>query len=160
MKTYNFTNKLKEGQQYEKDIFAHLKKDNWRVKIADREQQSQGIDCIISKENLTYAIEIKSDTKASKTGNIFIETISVDTQNKKGWAYTTQSDFIFYYLPLDLIVYILNSKWVTNSVQSWEHRFPKRIINNQEYNTVGLLIPLWFFEEKNNGQMVKVINLL
>ena len=160
MKTYNFDTQLKLGQGYEKDIFEHLKKDNWIIDIGDRSFQQQGIDCIISKGDLTYSIEIKSDTRASKTGNLFIETISVDRQNKKGWAYTTQSDFIFYYLPIDLIVYILSSKWVKASVKKWESIYPKRTIKNQGYNTVGLLIPLWFFEENNNGQTVRVINLL
>jgi len=158
---YKFKEQLELGQQHEKEIFDYLEEDGWIVKTATREYQRRGIDCFVTKDKITYSIEIKSDSRASKTGNAFVETVSVDNPFKRGWAYTSQSNFIFYYLPLDCLIYCLNTQWIKCSVNIWEKRFPKRTIPNKNYNTIGLLIPLYFFEEiaQKDKQKIVVINM-
>lgn len=43
-----------------------------------------------------FYVEYKSGIQTYYTGNIFLETISVDTQRKLGWVYTCQADYIYY----------------------------------------------------------------
>ena len=144
---YKFEEQLKLGQDCEKEIYNYLRATGWKIKVADRDNQRKGIDCFVSSKDKHYAIEIKSDKKASKTGNAFFETISVDNKNIKGWAYTSQADYIFYYLPNDELIYIISPLWVKKNIKRLETVYPKRIIPNKGYNTVGVLVPLYILEQ-------------
>ena len=41
-----------------------------------------------------FSVEYKSGIQTFYTGNMFLETISVDMSNKPGWVYTCQADQI------------------------------------------------------------------
>lgn len=143
---YDFAAQLHQGEQYEDDLDQFFS--TWyNIQKVDREQQRQGIDRIFTrKDNGTaYRVEYKADSKASETGNAFIETISVDTTNKPGWAYSSLADYLIYYLPKDLLIYVIAFSELRKRLPRWCNYRSRRIQNNG-YCTVGLLVPLDEFE--------------
>lgn len=138
---YDFGIKLREGQHYENMIIAHFSKE-WEVIKATSEQQRKGFDFVFTHKTnrKTYTVELKSDTRASSTQNAFIETFSVFPK-KRGWAYTCQADYLFYFLPKDRLIYILTPKWLRSQLPRWSG-YQLRKVTNNGYETHGLLVPL------------------
>lgn len=154
--TYDFKTQLHCGQTHEHFLDEFFNR--WFV-IADatRDQQRQGIDRMFTDKDTgaIHAVEYKADTTASRTGNAFVETISVDTANKLGWAYTSMADWLFYYLPKDGLIYFFEFAKLRRHLPRWTKQYPARSIPNNGYKTVGLLVPLAEFE----AHATKVVNL-
>ena len=79
----------------------------YRIRPASAAQQRRGIDRWFRTTTRRLAVEYKTDHTAARTGNAFVETVSVDTAHKPGWAYTSQADYLVYYIPPDGLVYVL-----------------------------------------------------
>lgn len=118
------------------------------IQPVDREMQRKGIDRIFTRHDNGYIfkIEYKTDWKATKTQNAFVELISVDNTGKPGWAYSSQADYLLYYLPEDILVYVIAFENLRNCLPAWVDKYPVRTIRNVGYNTVGVLAPLCEFE--------------
>jgi hypothetical protein len=143
---YDFNEQLTKGEGAERTLdtlFAQW----YAIQPVDREQQRRGIDRIFTRKDngCIFRIEYKTDWTASKTGNGFVETVSVDTANKSGWAHSSQADYLIYYVPGDALVYIIAFANLRARLHCW-HGFPLKRIPNQGYNTLGLLVPLDEFE--------------
>lgn len=140
---YSLRRQLEKGERWEKYLDS-LFVDNFSIRPATRQQQRQGIDRIFTHKlwGTEYRIEYKADKTAARTGNAFIETTSVDTWNKPGWALTCQSDFLIYYIVGIGPAYILRPRDIKANVSEWQGRYPERKIPNKGYHTVGLLVPL------------------
>lgn len=154
--TYNFATKLHEGQKHEQ-FLDELSAQWYEIREASREEQRRGIDRIFTEKatGLIVKVEYKADTTASRTGNAFVETISVDTANKPGWAYTSQADWLLYYLPQDGLIYLFELTTLRRHLPRWVKQFPARAIPNEGYKTHGILVPLDEFERYAD----KVVNL-
>lgn len=127
------------------DWFLHLiGKPGFTVSPATGEEQRQGIDRHFS---LPLTVEYKTDATAVRTHNAFIETVSVDTAGKRGWAYTSEADVLVYYIPGDELLYIVRFSRLRARLPHWLDLFPSRRIPNRGYHTVGLLVPLEELEE-------------
>lgn len=153
---YGFAEQLKAGQAHEH--FLDEYSGRWfEITEATREQQRQGIDRIYTAKatGVVTTVEYKADTTASRTGNAFVETISVDTVMKPGWAYSSQADWLLYYLPVDGLIYFFEFAKFRQHLPRWVEQFPTRAIPNNGYKTHGLLVPLEQFERYAN----KVVNL-
>ena len=116
------------------------------------EQLSKGqaaekkLDSLFSDTYVIQEAEME-DWRAAKTGNAFVETVSVDTQNKPGWAKSSQADYLVYYVPDDELVYVMKMKKMREHLNEWMSRYPERKIPNQGYSTIGVLVPLKEFEK-------------
>lgn len=144
---YDFKQQLARGQSAEQWLDGFFSQ--WYITVpATMEQQRQGIDRIFVRKdnNDTYKIEYKTDWTAGKTGNAFVETVSVDTTNKLGWAYSSQSDYLIYYIPGDMLIYVIQFLELRNQLPRWCVEFRSRRIPNRGYYTIGLLVPLDEFE--------------
>ena len=95
---------------------------------------------------------------ASKTGNIFVETISVDSGSrpKRGWSYTSQARWLYYYLPDDGLVYLVRMKDLREKLILWELMYQSRKCKNDGYCSHGLLVPKSEFE-KIAAQRIHII---
>lgn len=144
---YSFRKQLRDGQKHERFLDDYYST-RFHIEPADREEERRGIDrWFTDKRNgSTYAIQYKADTTAARTGNAFVETVSVDTKNIPGWAYTCEADFIIYYVVGCGPAYVIRPVEIRKRLGSWEREFESRAIPNQGYNTVGLLVPLDEFE--------------
>jgi hypothetical protein len=118
----------------------------YRILPAGRAQQRRGIDRVFVAGQRRLAVEYKSDSTAAKTGNAFVETVSVDTSRTPGWAYTSQADFLVYFIPPDGLVYVVQLATLRRALPGWLRRYPVRAIPNEGYHTHGVLVPLDEFE--------------
>ncbi len=145
MKTYQFDAQLADGLEGEAFLDAVFRR--WyRITPATRAQQRQGINRWFRRDKRRLSVEYKTDTTAARTGNAFVETVSVDITHTLGWAYTSQADYLAYYIPPDGLVYIIRFDVLRSQLPRWERRYPVRRIANEGYHTQGLLVALREFE--------------
>ena len=144
MTTYDFTKQLERGEQGETRLDGLFAQREYLIRPATRDEQRRGIDRWMTnaRTGKVTAVEYKTDDLASKTGNAFIETVSVDTANKPGWAYSSEAEFLIYYLPQDELIYIVPFERLRRRLPRWEQTYPKRSAQNEGYQTHGLLVPL------------------
>lgn len=145
--TYDFRTKLQEGLRSE-EFLDRLLSSDYRIKPASKSQQRQGIDRIIThiQTGQRWRVEYKTDQTAGNTGNAFVETISVDSRLKLGWAVTSESDLLFYYIPADGLIYVIPFEKLRTQLPRWLRTYPVRSIPNRGYSTHGILVPLHEFE--------------
>ena len=77
---YKFQEQLAIGEENEMKLDSFLAK--WfDIERVSQEGQRQGIDRLFTRRDnkVIYRVEYKTDFTASRTGNAFIETVSVDT---------------------------------------------------------------------------------
>jgi hypothetical protein len=147
MKSYDMRQQLAKGEAAERYLDT-LFRNQFAIRRATREEQRRGIDRVFTRyaDQKQFKIEYKADKTAATTGNAFVETISVDTANKPGWAHSCQSDYIFYYIVGTGPVYILRPCDIQKRLKRWTEQYQERRIPNGRYHTVGLLVPLDEFE--------------
>lgn len=141
--TYNFDTQLADGETGEAYLDNKFRK--WyTITPATRAQQRLGIDRWYTRlsNGETFPVEYKTDRTAGRTGNAFIETVSVDTTNKPGWAYTSKARFLIYRIPEPETIYIVPMAEIRYRIDRWRTRYPERTIPNDTYNTIGTLVPL------------------
>ena len=147
MTVYNFETQLAKGEQAEAVLDAFFS-GKFIVEKATPDQQRREIDRVLidrySKRRI--AVEYKTDWTASRSGNAFVETVSVDTRNVRGWAYTSQADYLAYYVPGDKLIYIMRFSTLREQLPGWKYKYQRRAIPNAGYKTIGLLVPLHEFE--------------
>lgn len=155
MAVYSFDDQLSKGERQESrldDYFA-LKFFIWP---ATRDEQRQGIDrhYMSKATHRRFTVEYKADWTAGKTGNAFVETVSVDVTGKEGWAVTSQAQYLFYLVLNPDALYILTFSKIRNQLSNWRDIYQRRTIPNNGYHTIGILVPLEEFEK----HAVKVIS--
>lgn len=150
MTVHEFDNKLKEGEEGEAFLDDYFRERGYDIRPASDAEQRQGIDRWMKRaapDSKWFPVEYKTDAVASRTGNAFVETVSVDTSGKRGWAYTSRSDWLIYYVPGDDIIYIIDFVALRLELPRWEHSYITRPAQNNGYRTYGVLVPLHEFEK-------------
>lgn len=146
--TYDMQEQLSKGEAAELLLDNHFS-DRFQIQPATRAQQRQGIDRIFTLRatEKSYLIEYKTDWTAGRTGNAFIETVSVDTMNVLGWVYTSQAEWLLYYIPTTKKIYIIRFTSLRDELDLWIDQFgPEKAIPNDGYFTRGIVVPLIEFE--------------
>lgn len=140
---YSFNEQLCHGEHGE-EFLDHYFSRWFHIEQASLEEQRLGIDRFFTSRNQKHrlAVEYKTDETASRTGNAFIEIISVDIAGKAGWAYTSQADYLLYYVPQRAFIYMLKMTDIRDRLSLWHRQYPLRRIPNNGYNSHGLLVPL------------------
>ncbi len=150
--SYNFNRQYLQGEQGATFLDRYFSR--WfEIERVDAKVQREGIDRYFTTRDhkRRLAVEYKTDETASRTGNAFIETISVDTSDKPGWIYTSKADYLFYYLPTRAVIYMLNMDLLRQRLSNWQAHYPVRKIPNTGYHTHGLLVPLSELEKFAEG---------
>lgn len=141
MTAYDFQTQLRKGEAAERELDARFAE--WfEIAPASADEQRQGIDRWFTgkRTGMRRAVEIKTDFRAAQTGNSFIETVSVGGQ-RAGWAYTSQADWLLYYVPRDRVV-MLRLTGVRIELAQWVNRWPEVTVQNDGYVTRGVVLPL------------------
>jgi len=148
MSLHIFRNSLEVGKMHEEELDRYFG-EMFEITHVSKYLESHGIDRIYKSKmsGMIRTVEYKSDEMASKTGNVFIETVSVDNEDKPGWVFTSWAQVLFYYLPFDGIIYIANMDGIKNKVKKWKKNCEIRKVANDGYYTEGLLIPINEFRE-------------
>jgi len=121
-----------------------------QIQPATRAQQRQGIDRIFThrQSGKCYTVEYKTDWTAARTGNAFIETVSVDTQGTPGWAYSSQADWLAYFIPDHRAIYLVAFADLRAQLPQWLATCKAAPpIPNHGYHTLGILVPLATFAQ-------------
>lgn len=102
-------------------------------------------DRIYKDGEKSFFVEYKSGIQTHYTGNVFLETISVDNPCKSGWVYTCQADFVLYATLLDGMILIFKPDNLRKRIAELKAKFPEKPTSkgqNKNYNTHGVIIPL------------------
>jgi len=150
---YEFDKQLEDGENHEEELDNYYSK--WyQISKISLTAQKAGIDRVWTnnKDGFRYSVEYKSDTTAARTGNAFIETVSVDTSNKPGWAYSSCSQILIYYIPPLKIAYRFKTLEIKYFVNEWKKKYRLQPILNKGYKTIGILVPLSEFIKHAYGK--------
>ena len=120
-------------------------------------------DRMFSKDDKTYYVEYKSGIQTFYTGNIFLETISVDTSNRPGWIYTCKADFIFYACLLNQKILVFRPDKLRAEIDILKSKFQEVKTGkgqNKGYNTYGVIVPLDYAEKHLTEQIIDLCLIL
>jgi len=159
---YSFDEQLKLGKQGELIIDYYLSH-YYDLRAASRAEQRLGIDSVLtSHAGKVVKLEYKTDFMSQKTGNIVIETISVDTRNKPGWGLTSKSDIIIFYLYHLHRLFFIKTSLIKDNIAQWQQDYRTVKIRNKDYHTHGVLVPVvvleniaWRIVDNVNPEFVK-----
>jgi hypothetical protein len=139
---YGLSEQLTIGEGFEEIIDNYCKK-YYLIKKVTMTEQQQGFDRYFIADDRLIKVEYKTDLKAIKTGNLFVEIWSViinDNPVKRGWAYTSQSDYILELVGKNL--YVMPTIEIRSRLEEWQIKYPKRRCDNEKYQSEGVLVPL------------------
>lgn len=144
MSVFGFDAQLAQGEQYEQVLDEFFASMGARISPVSREDQRRGIDRIWYDPNdgRTWTVEYKADSRAGVTGNAFIETVSVDTAGRRGWAYTSAASLLVYLVTEPQTIYVISMARLRRQLRLWESVYRTAQAANNGYNTHGLLVPL------------------
>lgn len=147
--TYDFKEKLAEGQAYERRLDNHFRRFNIDIRPATMEEQHQGIDRFFTHRptGAVDAMEYKADSLAGKTGNAFVETISVDTTGKPGWAIASEARYLVYLVTEPETIYLIAMSRLRAALPAWQAQYRTASAANDGYRTHGVLVPLHELEK-------------
>lgn len=126
---------------------------------ADEERRQCLGDRRFHKNDKSYLVEYKSGIQTFYTGNVFLETVSVDTAGKPGWVYTSRADFIVYAAVLNKKLLIFRPGHLRREIEALKMRFPSRKTSkgqNKDYNSEGVLVPLRYAEDHLAAKVIKI----
>lgn len=148
--TFNFNQQLSKGEAGENDILNFFTQFGWHIeKTGMTNGQRSGIDARMTRQgHEPISLEIKTDERTWTTGNAFIETVSVDTKNIAGWAYTSKANWLAYYLPQGGYFYLVRMSWLREQLPLWTQKCRTVKVKNKGYYTHGLIVPIVAFEQE------------
>jgi len=146
--TYGFGEQLRIGEAYENDLDEFFRR--WyEVMPVSMELQKLGVDRIfIDQTGRRLSIEYKADETAARTHNAFVETVSVDTEGKPGWALSSIAQLLIYFIPPIRKIYVCRMLDLKMDIEELIAKFPTKQIPNNGYHTTGVPVPLWLIEER------------
>jgi hypothetical protein len=104
-----------------------------------------------------FFVEYKSFIQTGYTGNIFLETVSVDTQSKPGWVYTCRADYLFGAALLNHKILVFLPGKLRAEIAELKIRFREVKTGkgqNSGYNTHGIIVPLDYAEKHLTEQVI------
>lgn len=146
---HDFAVKLEEGQEHEATLDRFFGR--WfDVRPATAIQQRMGIDRVWTNVDTSaqYSVEYKADSTAAKTGNAFVEAVSVDTTGRRGWVLSSLAQVLVYYLPPTGQAYVANLVDLKRAFPDWKAKYRLKEAKNADYSTFGVCVPLGEFGAK------------
>lgn len=134
------------------DVFCKLRGYSIRKLTQDEERKLCLGDRELTKNGTKVFIEYKSGIQTHYTGNVWLETISVDDPDhyKLGWVYTSQANYIIWAAILDNCLLFYEPEYLRAHIEEWKKMFrevPTSHNQNDGYNTWGLIVPLAYAKE-------------
>lgn len=137
---YDFKEQKQRGESSEHYLDSYFSR--WYdIQPATALEQRQGIDRHFTRDGSTKTVEYKTDYAAAKTGNAFMELISVDCRFVVGWAYSSCAEYLMYLVPGNAI-YVIHFSQLRLKLAMWTRQYPLRSVRNEGYQARGILVPL------------------
>lgn len=149
---YDMKDQLEASRLRDAEIDKHFA-DKWHVsKELPRTHERLGYDRVwVHRESgRRWTVEYKHDTWTHKTGNVFIETESVEGE-KKGWAYTSCARVLVYYVVYGEYAFVVRMDEIERRLDVWEKLYESKTTttydkkSGETYNTVGICVPVFVF---------------
>lgn len=154
---HTFDKSYEAAKLYDAELDKHFGQ-AYDLTKASRAEERRGIDRFFChrQTGVSYSVEYKTDHKAHESGNVFIETMSVDTAGKRGWAYTSTAQVLVYFIPQREAALRADMLTVKRRLSEWAV-YPERPAWNKSrsgelYRTLGLLVPLEVFRAACVGE--------
>jgi hypothetical protein len=140
--THDFDRSAEVERRWSPVLDRWIRKSYAFFREATDAEQRRGIDRIaIDDLGHEVAIDYKCDERAQWTGNVFMETVSVDTRRTPGWLYTSDADWILYFVVPE-VVYAFSLSKLRAEIEGWIKRYREVPAKNRSYRTLGVLVPL------------------
>lgn len=145
-----FDKSFESNKHFEAELDKHFLP-AYDIEPATREQERLGIDRFFEHRTtgVCYSVEYKTDHKTHETGNVFIETMSVDTAGRRGWAFTSTAQVLVYFIPGEEYAMRADMTEVKRGLPEWsgypEAQAMNRGRSGDYYRTLGLLVPVDVF---------------
>ena len=110
------------------------------------------------RDGQQFYIEYKSGLQTFFTGNIFLETLSVDSQDKPGWVYTCRADFLLYAALYNDKILIMRPVDLRARIEALKSGFQIKKTGkgqNRGYDTHGVLVPLDYAERCLTASIIR-----
>lgn len=141
------TPQFRQGMDVETYLDDYFNAAGYRIERAtphEERQLKKGDRQFYKNHHYTW-VEYKSGVQTFYTGNVFLETISVDTHNIPGWVYTCQADTIIYAAILNKQLLLFDPDYLRARIEDLKQRYPTVKTSkgqNVGYNTHGVIVPL------------------
>lgn len=92
-----------------------------------------------------FNVEYKSGLQTYRTGNVFLETISVDSTCEPGWVYTSRADYVLYATLLNGFILVFLPETLRQQIAMLRRKFKTKKTSkgqNEGYDTHGVIVPL------------------
>lgn len=131
---------------------AYFRAQGWQIdRTTETEERIQCLgDRHFRKPDKHLYVEYKSGLQTAYTGNVFLETVSVDSQQKPGWVYTCQADYLMYAILPKSKILLFVPRELRERMEDLKARFrevPTGKGQNVGYKTWGLIVPLDYVEQ-------------
>lgn len=151
-RTYDLQEQLELSRLRDSEIDKHFA-GKWEISRAtSRSVERMGVDRLWThkESGRRWLVEYKHDTQAHRTGNVFIETWSVEGK-KRGWAYTSCARAIVYYVVGGEYAFVTRMDEIERRLTSWELMHPEKPATTADkrtgetYRTLGVCVPLFLY---------------
>lgn len=152
MTRFTETPQWKNGSEVADFLDRFFQARGWQIGPTSREEERIRYlgDRHYRQGDQHYYVEYKSGLQTAHTGNVFLETISVDRAGKAGWVYTCQADYIFYAALLNHTILVFEPPTLRARIELLKGIFPQtrtRHQQNKGYHTHGVMVPLTYAEQ-------------
>ena len=146
------SHQFKSGKNVEAFLDEFFSRRGWNIEpTTPHEERTLNLgDRRYTRGDVTWLVEYKSGVQTFYTGNVFLETISVDSDGTPGWVYTCQADYIFYAAVLNDKILVLKPDTLRDEIEGLKTRFREVATSNNQnkgYNTHGVIVPLEYVEQ-------------
>lgn len=145
---HKFQDSLKVGNKGEALLDKHFSK-KFHITEVDRETQMLGVDRIFEHKEKEHrcSVEYKTDAREADTGNVFIEIWSNKEAGKRGWAYTSLAQWLYFYLPGSNECCVIEMTALKQQLAYWRDTYRRVTVRNPNYTTIGIVVPSAIFKE-------------
>lgn len=150
---------FKNGKHVEMWLDRFFANRGWTIQqMSQHEERVLHIgDRYFERDGKRLKVEYKSGIQTFYTGNVFLETISVDTHQKQGWVFTCQADYLMYATLLNHKILVMRPEILRANIQRLKLHFPTVKTGkgqNDGYNTHGVIVPLSYAEKNLTEQII------
>lgn len=153
--THDFDDSFGRGKSGETAVLRFLST-HAACRQATRDEEREGLDAWLITKAGELSLQIKTDDRASRTGNAFVEWVHIQHANglwlEEGWLQRCSADRLAYYLPRGendkpgwANVIWLSTERVRAAARGWlqqPSKYPTRGAVNSSYTTYGLCVPV------------------
>lgn len=152
---------FQQGKAVEAYLDAYFRWRGWAIyPMSDYDERTLHLgDRYFVDEDQVLKVEYKSGIQTGYTGNLFLETVSVDARNIPGWVYTSQADYILYATLLNDRILVFRPQRLRAVIEQLRERFREVATShnqNDGYDSRGVLVPLAWAEEHLADKVIEL----